>query len=509
MSNIMFYYGGKIRPWDITFDIKSYLKFEKIIYPCVLLVQDNWDDFSFVTRFKIIFYPNGDESINLGFVKILDAENKETKLQEKFTSLDASRYYSLGENLDYYDKLLKRLSDVYEEILKSLNDIVINKIDKKYFESSSNELLREGFSSSLMRESDTEKAFNDGKAIFDKRYEKKSIMKFVFSFRPELSEKNLELRFNFEEDDLDMNRINVLIGENGTGKTQALAKFALAFTDTKHPLNKITLFSPRPNFGRVIAISYSVFDDFEIPKNIASKSYMYFGHKNPVSTHKISGTVSIDTKTLKQSIYEIKENDRIDDWKKYLADLIGEEAVPKIKRRFFDTDPPDISESSNSLELSSGQCILLTVFTNLIAHIRKDTLVLFDEPETHLHPNGIATLMRVLYAILKKYDAYSIIATHSPIVLQQVPAKYVNLFIKRESVTKIMKLQNESFGENLSTITNEVFGVDKQNWNYARMITDFLEKKSADEVEEYFNKNMGLNARLVLKSLENEKRQSK
>lgn len=57
-----------------------------------------------------------------------------------------------------------------------------------------------------------------------------------------------------------------------------------------------------------------------------------------------------------------------------------------------------------------------------------NSLLLFDEPETHLHPNMIFKLVKSLYKILETEESYAIIATHSPIIIQQVPSKNILIF---------------------------------------------------------------------------------
>ena len=47
-------------------------------------------------------------------------------------------------------------------------------------------------------------------------------------------------------------------------------------------------------------------------------------------------------------------------------------------------------------ELSSGQNSILSVFANVFAEIRFNSLLLMDEPETHLHPQAISKLMKYL-----------------------------------------------------------------------------------------------------------------
>ncbi|MBW6100166.1 ATP-binding protein [Escherichia coli] len=55
--------------------------------------------------------------------------------------------------------------------------------------------------------------------------------------------------------------------------------------------------------------------------------------------------------------------------------------------------------------------------------MKKRCLVLFDEPETHLHPPLLAVLMSALRIVLNEVDAFAIVATHSPVVVQETLSK--------------------------------------------------------------------------------------
>lgn len=69
-----------------------------------------------------------------------------------------------------------------------------------------------------------------------------------------------------------------------------------------------------------------------------------------------------------------------------------------------------------SEKISSGESTLLYLFCNIISNIRFDSLLLFDEPETHLHPNAITALMSAIYKLLDEFQSYAIIVTHSPLM---------------------------------------------------------------------------------------------
>ena len=77
--------------------------------------------------------------------------------------------------------------------------------------------------------------------------------------------------------------------------------------------------------------------------------------------------------------------------------------------------------------LGAGQKTALTVLTRVLAALRNGALVLFDEPELNLHPSLLAAVLRVLHDWLDRFDGYGIIATHSPIGLQEIPGRNVRV----------------------------------------------------------------------------------
>lgn len=64
--------------------------------------------------------------------------------------------------------------------------------------------------------------------------------------------------------------------------------------------------------------------------------------------------------------------------------------------------------------------------------------------------------MRALSTLLIKKNSVAIITTHSPVVLQEVPKNCVYLL----SQTKAERLDIETFGESVSTLTRDVFGLE-------------------------------------------------
>ncbi|MDT9120903.1 AAA family ATPase, partial [Escherichia coli] len=73
------------------------------------------------------------------------------------------------------------------------------------------------------------------------------------------------------------------------------------------------------------------------------------------------------------------------------------------------------------LRMSSGHAIVLFTITRLVDVVGEKSLVLFDEPEVHLHPPLLSAFLRTLCDLLDARNGVAIIPTHSPVVLQEVP----------------------------------------------------------------------------------------
>ncbi len=450
-------------PWYVNDEWKAiifdYYKWKKS-YPCIVLKYDNWDDFGWNTYFSAKFYLNQWDAIDLVWVRIL-SKSKVTILPKNFTQLNSSFCSVVNhEELNNPELINYRLS-----ILKWLNDIFYNTNILKTFRNNP------WFERSLLRNPDT--------------YTKVlQLDKLLLSFW--IKNQNWIVNFNFDQSDLPY-RINTIIWKNGCWKTSLLSNLSKEIIEyDKDNSNLIN----RPSFWKVIQISYSVFDEFYKPDNDFSLSkYIYCwirDDKNKISIlylqEQLAGALKIIQQKDKKSIYTYLLNDLLDS-KSIDFDKIEE----------------------NFIQYSSGQKILITILAQIISNIDENSLLLFDEPETHLHPNMIFKLINALYKLLDDNNSYLIIATHSPIILQQIPAKYV--YVLEEWWNRRLKDSHECFWENFSEITKEIFwNYESEDVLYKTIFKDLLNNKTENEILEFFDWNLSINAQIYLKAIYNNKK---
>ena len=107
--------------------------------------------------------------------------------------------------------------------------------------------------------------------------------------------------------------------------------------------------------------------------------------------------------------------------------------------------------------LSSGHKIILLSITQLVEKVMEKTLVFLDEPEGHLHPPLLSAFIRALSELLLDKNGVAIIATHSPVILQEVPRNCIWKLRRTGAYCKAEHLNIESFGSDITTLTTEVF----------------------------------------------------
>jgi hypothetical protein len=260
---------------------------------------------------------------------------------------------------------------------------------------------------------------------------------------------------------------------------------------------KVGTFTPdRPAFQRVIAVSYSALDRFNKPKTKRTFSYRYCGiYDKEGRLHSRQRLLA----TLRDSAAQIAVLDRRERWESTIEAVLNRDVMKSIRDYLFPADGEDSEHKPP--KLSSGQLVLVSTITELLAALDRESMILFDEPELHQHPNAVAGLMESLHTLLDEFDSYAILATHSPLVVQQIPSAYVRVFIRTGNATVIRDPVNECFGENLTTITQEVFQTSTSPSLYAEWLKAAIVSLEEDEILRLFPKGLSFNALSVMQSL--------
>lgn len=498
-------------------DIKFLCNVRYPVSPSLCLWGNNWDDYGYKTTFELYYHDKVYNEIYIGSVKILNSNEHKTNniIPKMFYELPKG-FYSLGQSINFYTKLSFFVPN-YQKVLRALNDIAIDENNRKEIEIIDNT----GFQNSLLR-------FSEARKVLDEVFEKE-ITKNTFSFNYEFSHMNygknersntINIEFNFDKDDILPYRINAIIGKNGVGKTQIIKNLSeeisgmmfsnengneengfVSLTDEDDEF--YTLFEKvkeYPNFSKIITVSYSAFDNFRKIDGIEKSkfNYVYCG----LYKHENGKDERLSIKEIKENIIEAKKEiakrGRKEDW------------INSIKLISESTDIVEMlekAEKEEDIELSSGELVSLSCITDIMKYISNQSLILLDEPELHLHPNAISNFMKMFNKILEKYDSYAIMSTHSPIIIQEITSRNVNIILRNNDLTIVRRLGIECFGESIDNINKDVFYFDKSSLNYKNKLEHAIKNNSYEKIVKQFDNELSLNAKIYLKVLENQKEQ--
>jgi ABC-type multidrug transport system ATPase subunit len=480
-----------IRANDLVF-YKNRPSPDNVVYPCFSLVYDNWNDYGIVTGIGLYYHPSANQQIDIGWVKVMARKTGKTwdVLPDRFSTLTAE-FCSLGQSEEYYLDLKRHLPKNYQSVLLALRDVALFPNIAEEFEND------DTFTTSLIRENDVEKNMRIIRFVLQ-NIDYTQAFKFNFRYRPPYTANELLFNFDFQYTEMVEHRVYGLIGKNGTGKTRLLSALVhqLGNDNTKDITPR------RPLYGKIFTVSYSFFDRFDIPNASVDFNYVYCGLKKAGG-----GWLSEDDLKARflASSNKIIEKKEVENWRSILANFIPNELLEKLFS--WQTEWIFNSGSFNQVYqlLSSGQNILVFIIAEIMAQIRYNSLILYDEPETHLHPNAISMLMNAIFDLVKRFESFCILATHSPLVIQELQARNIYVIERDEAFASVRKLEKESFGENLTIISEDIFGNRETPKHYQQLLEELvnrgLELEEIVKRIETEDRPLSLNARLYIKSL--------
>ncbi|WP_193182795.1 AAA family ATPase [Nisaea sediminum] len=481
---------------------------ESLNFPYVSLYQDNWDDFGWKCRFVATLHISDDDEIFLGPLRISDGgESFRVKETPKVLSRLPSARASLGESIAYYRYIGNLNARLRRKYLNAVGDVVA-KPDR------ANQIESEGlWEKCFMREASSRHALKRGGYYIGAKYEEVEPPSFAFEMRldgatgPHLTE------FDFTQINGLSNRMILLIGRNGTGKTQTLSALAAGLMPAKvfdpNTLSIVpeTTITPDLEISRVIAISYNIFDEFPLPRSPGGRAprmdgsaYRSRGSYKYCGLRTADGNINANeiNQMMEESLEPVVDSDRLDVLRKVLSTLLSPDEALAL------TSEDDGNRSDAIRLLSAGQRLVVALFSNIIGFIEEGSLLLIDEPETNLHPGLLSSFVSALHETLEEFDSYAVVASHSPILLQQVPSNYVKHYMRDNTDTpRIRKLNFESFGEDLGELSRKVLGLADPERDFTDVLKNLYKKHgSAEAVAELFQFQLGVPAMAHLYCLE-------
>lgn len=459
---------------DIYTSDSKYLNPKKL-KPGIYLISDNWDDYLFRTSFIMHYIDKNKNLMEIGplrIANIVESENVKkmegykTSLPSSLTSENLMNYISLG-SVDYYENIKEYLAkDEREGVFKKLNDIAFNlELFNTYKD-------KDVVKTSFLRESNLYTVKNQLNRIANG-----GAMLTDYDFDVYLE--SATLNFTVSPESLLPTNVHALIGNNGTGKSHIMRSIVKNYNELlkiKSEEDFDSLVKEEEGvFESILYLSFSPFDDISELYDLKEEMEEKLRVVSLLSKSRNVSKINKLMEELKSNIEEIMgSKNKKDDWETILDELSFDREIKKMKNQLFSKDQSSVKYE----KLSSGQKILLISLSSIILNIQEKTLILIDEPETYLHPPLVAAYIRIITNISLKYNGVSILATHSPIVIQEIQKDCIYITTREEEGTlKVKRPKHQTFGENIGALTDEVFGIELRSSGFY----NFLEKLVYDE----------------------------
>lgn len=485
-----------------------------------VLTPDKWDDFGFKTGFQLTIYDENGKAEEIGFLKIgykgqMGGWTADI-LKEPFESLPEG-FFSVGLSVDYYENIYNKFTPkVVERILKALSDLAFN--------TDLIELIKEErvFKASFLRAVSIKEIRHQFARILNGS---KPLKDFKFYFHQYANDEiEHSLSFLVDPTSFPPSNIHALIGRNGVGKTTLLKNIAKSFVKIKEGLarygitglfeTKLPILSTplqSDYFENCTFVSFSAFDSFDLElKNKPDLAYVGLS-KEDNQTKSKEDLINDFISSLNEVFIS---TDKVDLWLSSITNLKTDPIFSDLDLHAIAELHPEYSKEEKSskndfklaakelfAELSSGHAIVLLTLTRLVECVKQQSLVLVDEPESHLHPPLLASFIRALSELLRKRNGVAIMTTHSPVVLQEVPKSCVYIINRSGDIVKITRPEQETFAENIGTLTREVFRLELEQSGYFSLIKQLAEGQlKSEEILEKNEAKLGFEGQILLRN---------
>lgn len=508
------------------------------------LELDDWNDFGYCTTYHLHATKQLTKTKNtyLGSINILKKgqdehdsrllakELKAGKLTNPFEKLP-NDYCAISFSLELYRGLYKYLTNKQRtDFIRDMR-MILSDDDYRY-----NQFKDEpGFEISLLRNASMDSfVLKKGRSLIQRngKYHNWEHEKLKVNLKYIHQEINLDFSGikNAEDCDYVPSGIIAFIGHNGCGKSTALYQLAKVLFEAPNDRPYLNDVSVEPNdigINKLLMFSYSAFDNFVVPgvtladyrlisdgmidnsgrfvfcglrdvkKEVDDVIRAYLAKKDddkPIEKYIDCNKLHVNDialKTIDELSHEFSHTLLlvINDFGKYdiLKQIINDSEIvlPSLFvsiqwiNRFL--GEKDILQNYRSL--STGVKFFLHALVHLIAYLEDNSIVLFDEPENHLHPPFLSFMMSEFRKIIHSRHSVMLVSTHSPVILQETFSKNVYIMDRRNGETTIRHPKTEIYGESFGLINSMVFNLTSDISHYHDVVDMLYEKWHCDELE--------------------------
>lgn len=490
------------------------------------LWTDNWDDwFEYSTLYVLTYFDVQGQRHEFGGVKIgqfnMNKDQRRPDLPREFEHLGAN-FFSLGQDADYYEAIYQLPEEERLSLLDALRDCVA---DTEIYNRARDERV---MGVSLMRSVNERSITGQFQRIINGEAR---LTRYAFRYRGPTQLDSafapLDLDFEVEPFSKPPTNIHVIIGRNGVGKSHLLNSMSRALVSQEADLENDGAFVDDEDifgdefsspFANIVSVTFSAFDEFPLisqPKN-ATKGIRYTNiglrkrvrsNSNDSKSKSVTLTQQPDDLTsdfiagLKVCATSRERRERL------LCAIRTLEADPIFQEAnvaaLIDLGGDELGRPAGRLfrKLSSGHKIILLTITKLVERVEERSLVIMDEPEAHLHPPLLAAFIRSVSDLLTNRNAVAIVATHSPVVLQEVPRGCTWKLRRHGGGSVIERPRIETFAENVGHLTHETFGLEVTQTGFHKLIGESIEPDDTfRDVLEKFDSELGLEGRALVSS---------
>ncbi|MBR0731581.1 AAA family ATPase [Bradyrhizobium japonicum] len=347
-----------------------------------------------------------------------------------------------------------------------------------------------------------------------------SASSFHISARLPSANNSYEIDFDFQPDELHRDRVAVLIGRNGTGKTQLMLKLIEAQQPGHHQQDEVPAFiSPPAMFNRLLMFSSVASDTY--PRSIPPWSgvdYQYFSMiggtdaeddaltgalidclrdhtqfhfptiERPFGTTNRLSLLqrALESLSMSEHIHlPLKEqpdphdlpDTRVWNGRQYFPlfrSLNEQRNLLLVRKVDWSRSPVAFGLGTAPRTLSSGELAMLRFAAQAAGSIETGCLLLFDEPETHLHPNFVSEFMTILHTLLAITRSVAIIVTHSAYVVREVPRQRVRILSVNDRIVSVDQPRLQTFGASIDGISQFIFGDSNISHRYEEVLENWL-----------------------------------